>query len=206
MRNVDGNTLAALAQGSVVPRDFLWLVPRDRATGADHPVGFWSDVGTVEAQVIDPDTDTVLTRTYSGAGDLVEVGPVALISGLTVQTVSIRLSQITAEAAQAVRGYDLRRALVELHRGFLDPATGLQIAPALPWFTGEIDGAPIPTPAEGEAGAIDLRAVSHAQELTRTSPARRSDADQRLRDPSDGFFRHAATVGTWRVNWGQEGQ
>lgn len=203
MRDIDPNTLAALGTGQVVPRDFVWLEPRDRSTGTIHPVGFWSDVGSVNAQVIDPQTDVAVTRTYRGAGDLVAVSPVALAMGLVVQEVTITLSQVTPDAQQAVRGYDVRRALVELHRGYLDPASGLLVAPALPWFTGEIDGAPITTPPEGEEGAITLKAKSHAQELTRTSAAKRSDADQRRRDPNDAFFQHAAVVGTWKVKWGR---
>lgn len=206
MRDLDAATLAALQSGRVVPRDFLWLRPRDRDTGARVDLGFWSDLGTVAAQVIDPVTDLAVTRNYTGAGDLVSVGPVPLAAGFTVQTVTLRLSQVTAGAAQAVRGYDLRLAPVELHRGYMDPETGLLVAPAQCFFTGEVDDAPISTPPEGEEGEITVTLKSHAQELTRTNPAKRSDADQRKRNPNDGFFRHAATVGTWRVFWGQEGK
>ena len=205
MRAVDPATAMAIASGAVVPRDFLWLVPRNRDTGAEVPIGFWSDAGTVEAIVIDPETDLPVARPYVGAGDLVSVGAVPLAAGFAVQTVPITLSQITPGAAMAVRGYDLRRALVELHRGYLDPVSGLLVGPALPWFTGEIDDAPITTPAEGDEGAIRLTAVSHAQELSRTNPAKRSDADQRERSATDGFYQHAATVGSWRIYWGQEG-
>lgn len=206
MRALDPATAAALESGRIVPRDFLWLVPRDRDTGAARPMGFWSDLGGVEAIVIDPVTDLPIAREYSGAGDLISVGAVPLATGFAVQTVPITLSQITPGAAMAVRGYDLRRALVELHRGYLDPDSGLLVAPAQCWFTGEIDAAPITTPAEGEEGAITLTAVSHAQELSRTNPAKRSDADQRQRSPGDGFYRHAATVGSWTITWGQESE
>ncbi len=206
MRYLDPATLAALRSGHVAPRDFLWLSPRDRDTGALVPMGFWSDLGTVSAPVIDPETDAEITRSYTGAGDLVEVGAVPLAAGFAVQTVSLKLSQLTPGAAAAVRGYDLRRAPVELHRGYLDPTTGLLVGPAIPFFTGEVDDAPISTPAEGEEGAINITLVSHAQELSRTNPAKRSDADQRERAPGDGFFRHAAVVGSWRIDWGQKSQ
>lgn len=203
MRGIDAQTMAALASGYIAVRDFLWIEPRDRDTGQTVPFGFWSDVGTRAFDVIDPVTDAVLRRTYSGAGDLVRTGPVALAVGLAVQTVSITLSQLAPGALEVLRRYDLKRAPVELHRGWLDPRSRLQVAPALPFFEGVIDTAPLTTPAEGEEGQIALTAVSHAQELTRTNSATRSDADQRLREPTDGFFRHAAEIGNWRLFWGQ---
>lgn len=206
MRNLDAATLTALQSGHIAPRDFLWISPRDRDTGLRVPLGFWSDLGTVEATVLDPVTDAEITRSYTGAGDLIAVGAVPLAAGFAVQTVTLRLSQITPGAAQAVRGYDLRRAPAELHRGYLDPVSGRLVGPAVALFSGEVDAAPISTPAEGEEGEISITLVSHSQELTRTNPAKRSDADQRRRLASDGFFRHAAVVGSWQINWGQKGE
>lgn len=204
MRQIDSATDAALASGHIVPRDFLWIEARNRATGAPVERGFWSDLGTVQAPVLDPVTGQTTTRSYAGAGGLISVGPVALVTGFSVQTVDIQLSQIEAGAVDILRTYDLRRARVQLHRGYMDPASFLLVAPALPFFFGEVDQAPLTTPAEGQDGSITITATSHAQELTRSNPAKRSDADQRQRDAGDGFFRHAATVGSWRIFWGQK--
>lgn len=206
MRALDPAVQAALEAGALVPRDFLWIVARDRETGAPYGWGAWSDVGAVTAEVIDPVSRATVSRTYEGAGGLVEVGDVALISGLTVQVVDIRLSQIDQGAETILRSYDLRRAPVQLHRGFLDPQTHRLVAPAVPRFVGFVDEAPVTTPAEGAEGGIVLTCASHTQELARSSAAKRSDADQRLRNASDGFFRHAATVGSWKIWWGQEAQ
>jgi len=106
-----------------VPRDFLWITARNRATGAPVTWGAWSDVGTVSADVIDPASGATVTRTYEGGGAVIAIGNVQLVTGLTVQAVEISLSQLDAGAQQAVRGHDVRRAPVELHRGFLDPDT-----------------------------------------------------------------------------------
>jgi len=187
-----------------VPRDFLWITARNRATGAPVTWGAWSDVGTVSADVIDPASGATVTRTYEGGGAVIAIGNVQLVTGLTVQAVEISLSQLDAGAQQAVRGHDVRRAPVELHRGFLDPDTHRLVAPAVPRFVGFVDEAPITTPVEGGFGEIRLVCASQTQELTRSSTAKRSDADQRRRNASDGFFRHAATVGTWKIWWGQE--
>lgn len=203
MRSQDAATAAALQSGRVVPRDFLWIVPRDRGTGNPMPRGLWSDLGSVSAQVIDPATGDIEARSFTGAGDLVQMSPIALAAGWAVQSVDITFSQVTPEAAQIVRGYDARLAPVQIFRGFLDPVSGLLVAPARCYFVGQVDEAPIETPPEGEEGSITITALSHAQELSRTNPARRSDADQRLRSATDGFFRHAAAAGSWVVHWGQ---
>jgi len=203
MRSLSANVQAALEAGALVPRDFLWIVARDRSTGDPAPWGAWSGAGTVEADVIDPATGSTVSRTFEGAGSLVQVGAVPMVAGLTVQVVEIRLSQIAAGAEQLVRGYDVRRAPVQLFRGFLDASTQRLVAPAVPRFLGFVDEADVQSPAEGEEGAIVLTCASHAQELTRASPARRSDADQRGRVSTDGFYRHAATVGDWTIFWGR---
>jgi len=78
----------------------------------------------------------------------------------------------------------------------------LLTAPAIAEFVGFIDGAPIITPAEGGEGRILLNCASYTQEFTRSNSSKRSDADQRRRDPNDAFFQHVTTVGDWEVNWG----
>ena len=155
------------------------------------------------APVLDPATGGSVNRVYRGMGALVEVSPVVLVSGLTVQTVSISLNHLDPEIVALMQAYDLRRAAVELHRGFLDPVSMRLVAPAVPRFSGFVDEAPLTTPAEGGEGSIELICASHTQDLTRSSSAKRSDADQRRRSATDGFFRHAATVGQWTITWGQ---
>ncbi|MFP4275519.1 MAG: hypothetical protein ACLFRU_10890 [Paracoccaceae bacterium] len=206
MRPLDPSVQAALEAGALVPRDFVFVTARDRSDGSPVTWGAWSDLGTITADVIDPVTGVTVQRTYEGAGSLVAVSEVPLVTGLTIQTVQIELSQIAAGAEQLVRGYDIKRAPVELHRGFLDPATMRLVAPVVPRFLGFVDEAEILTPEEGGEGAMQLTCTSHAQELTRSSTSKRSDADQRRRSANDGFFRHAATVGTWKIFWGQKSE
>jgi hypothetical protein len=203
MRALDPSVQAALEAGTLVPRDFLWITARIRETGAPFEYGVWSDLGSVTAPVLEPSTGAQVNRVYRGMGALVEVSPVVLVSGLTVQTVSISLNHLDPEIISLLQAYDLRRAAVELHRGFLDPVSMRLVAPAVPRFSGFVDEAPLTTPAEGGEGIIELICASHTQDLTRSSSAKRSDADQRRRSATDGFFRHAATVGQWTITWGQ---
>jgi hypothetical protein len=202
MRNLDFEVQQALAKDTIAPRDFLWITVRERDTGNPVSYGAWSDAGAISADVINPADGTVENRTYRGVGAILEIGPVALVTGLIVQNVSIRLNHLDADTVELVRGYDARRAPIELHRGYLDTQTMRLLSPAVPVFSGFVDSAPIETPVFGNEGSIELICASHTQDLTRSNSAKRSDADQRLRNGSDGFFRHAATVGGWTITWG----
>lgn len=202
MRVLDENVQAALEAGTLVPRDFLWIKVRNRANNAPFSYGVWSDLGSVTVPVLEPSSGIEASRLYRGAGALVEISPVVMLSGLTVQTVTVSLSNLDSDVLALLQDFDMRRAPIELHRGYLDPVSMRLVAPAVPRFWGFVDEAPITTPAEGDVGGIELVCASQTQDLTRSSSAKRSDADQRRRSATDGFFRHAATVGQWSITWG----
>jgi hypothetical protein len=201
MRQLPTGALTALQSRNVTIRDFLWIEPRNRDTGAISQHGFWSDLGWVNAQVINPRTGLTVSRDFQGAGGLVQMSQIPMTSNLTVQTVTIAMSQIS-NANDLLRQYDLKQARVEVYRGLFAPASLVQLAPAFPRFVGYVDGAEVNTPAEGGEGGIELTCVSHSQEMSRYNPATRSDAYQQHRAPGDTFSRHAASVGTWELQWG----
>lgn len=197
---------AALAARRLLPRDFLSITARNRTTGEPETVNFWSDVSSVQALVLDPDTGIPVLRSYRGAGILIQISDIPAIAGVTVQRVTIRMSQLDEQVEQAVRLYDVKQARVEIHTGLLDPESRKLVSPAEPLFVGFIDEAPITTPAEGEDGGITLTCTSHTQELARSNPATRSHADQQVRAPGDDFFIDAAVVGDQDHYWGAVGQ
>lgn len=201
MRPLPAAALAALKERNVTVRDFLWIEARNRTTGALVPAGFWSDVGSRQAQVVNPRTGLAVMRTFEGAGGLIDISPIPMTSNLAVQTVTITLSQIARTDALS-RTYDIKQARIEIFRGLFKPATLVQLAPAYARFIGYIDGAPVNTPAEDGEGSIDITAVSHSQEMSRRNTATRSDADMKRKTPGDTFNRHAATVGKWDMKWG----
>lgn len=202
MRPVSVEAMAALRERAVTLRDFLWIVARDRDTGAEVPYGVWSDLGPISASVIDPETGAPVARGYEGAGGLVDISGVPLVSDLTAQTVTVTVSQV-ADINDLIRAYEVRRARIEVHRGLFHVGTLAQLTPAFPRFVGFVDEASIRTPPEGELGGIELTCVSHAQELGRSNTATRSDAHMQRRNPGDTFRRHAAAVGSWELRWGQ---
>jgi hypothetical protein len=205
VRNISAANYTALQSRQLMPRDFVWFVVRDRTTGAAVTDGYWSDVGTISAQYIDPDTGGIGTRTWVGAGALIQISDIPLVSNLTVQNITVTLSQVADRVNNLIRGYDCKQGRVEIYRGLFDPANRIMVAPAEPRFVGTIDDAPITTPAENADGDVSLTCTSNTAELTRINTDTRSDASQKLRAASDDFFVDVAVVGNWQHFWGREG-
>lgn len=202
MREISVENQVALNQRRLVARDFLWIVARNRVSGFPETVGFWSDVDNAAVSVIDPETLEPVTRTYYGAGGLVEINEIPAVSVIQVQDIEIKLSQLDELVEQAVRLYDVKLARVEIHRGLFDPDTRNLVAPALVRFVGVVNNLRITTPSENSDGAVFLSCVSLTQELTRANPATRSHEDQKTRSGSDNFFQDTAVVGDWELDWG----
>ncbi|UGA45951.1 hypothetical protein HU230_0007910 [Bradyrhizobium quebecense] len=195
----------ALAAGRLVARDFIWFVVRDRTTGAPVSDGYWSDLGSTTVDVIDPESGLVANRTFAGASSMISISDIPLVSTLTVQNVTVKLSQVSDRVNELVRGYDCKQGKVQIFRGLFDPDTNVMVGPAAPRFAGTIDEAPITTPPQGEIGDVSLSCTSNTQELTRSNPDTACDASQRLRSSTDNFFADVAVVGQWQQFWGKAG-
>lgn len=204
MRDIPAAAQVALEQNVIRVRDFIRFTVRDRDTGDEIVQGYWSDVGTVDANVINPETQVSEVASFDGAGTLISVGAIPLVSNLSVQGTSIELSQVS-DANSIVRQYDAKQGTVEVFRGLFEMNSRTQISEAYPRFFGFINEPEILTPAENEEGGITLSCVAHTQELTRFNPATRSDAYQKQRAATDTYRRHSATVGTWEIKWGAAG-
>lgn len=202
MRAISTENQLALNQRVLVARDFLWIVARNRETGAPETVGFWSDVENATLLVLDPDTLLPVYRNYYAAGGLIEINEIPAVSVIQVQDIEIKMSQLDELVQQAVRLYDVKQARVEIHRGLFDPDTRNLVAPALVRFVGVVNNLRITTASENSDGGVYLSCVSHTQELTRANPATRSHEDQKTRNASDFFFQDTAVVGDWELDWG----
>lgn len=201
-RSISDENFAAIQVSPLLPRDFVWLIARDRESGAPVAEGVWSGQGDFTAAVIDPHTGGSQDRQFFGSGALISVGDIPLVQGITVQTLTITLSGLDAGVNDYVRTYDLKQAEIQIFRGFLDPGTRKLVAPATPRFVGFIDDAPITTPKENTSGGITITATSNTQELTRANSDTRSDASQKLRSGTDNFYQDTAVVGGWTIFWG----
>jgi hypothetical protein len=203
-RSLSAEVQTALQKTKLVARDFLWVIARDRTDGSPVALGAWSDVGDITASVIDPLTGGSVSRSFTGAGTLVSISDIPLVQGITVQQITVTLSQVNAAVNDFVRTYDCKQAQVQVFRGLFDTDTRELVAPATPRFSGFIDAAPITTPAEGNEGSVTFTCTSNTQELTRSNSDTSSDASQRLRSSTDNFFQDVAVVGDWQFFWGKQ--
>lgn len=202
---LDANTIAAIqSRTAIQPVNFLWITAKNRSTGNPETLGLWSGWDTIDAQVLHPDTMAPVERTYHAGGGVLEWPAIPLESDLSIRTIRIRLSQINTAVLDAIQGYDAKHAPVEIHRGYLDPDTGLMVAPAVPRFLGWINAAPKRIPPVGGEGGIELAVVSHTRALTKTNPLKRSDEYQQKRS-GDRFRRYTDVAGGWlaNVHWGE---
>lgn len=207
MKELDPAVQAHLAarKGTQAVR-FVWVEAKNRSTGAVETMGLSQLDDTTTETVINGRTLLPTSRVYQGVGANLRVPPIPLTTDFTVRTIRVGLSQISAAAQQLVRGYETRRAPIEIHLGYCDPETGLLLAPPRPIFVGWVNGNPITTPAANSEGGIDVECVSYVRKLTFTNPAKRSDEQQKLRQ-NDRFRRYTDVAGGWvaNISWGEEG-
>ncbi len=204
MRSVGANTVNYVnGRAGVITRQFVWLIAKNRGTGADETVGFWNGPYDISVNVISGQTGNPEIRTYVGAGSLLEIDDIALVSDLTIQTLRVKLTQTNAAVNNAIRGYDSRNAKIEVHYGLFDKATRLLVDLPYPHFVGEVNKAPITRAKVGTSGGVIAECVSRVRELTRINPAKKSDETQKLRS-GDRFRRYSGVADQWAIWWGEE--
>lgn len=206
MKNISSaflSSLEAVRDGSIIPVQFVWFQAKDRASGNPAELGLWTWDEDIQATVLSGTTGAPVSRTYYGAVNL-EVSEIPYVSDLTIQTVTVSMSQIADATQQLVRGYDLRLAKCEIHEMTYNPSTGqLSSDPELA-FLGQVDSAPITTPKVGEDGSIDISVVSDAiSMLSRVNP-RKSSYEGQKRRSDDEWGKYSSTVATWDIPWGKK--
>lgn len=205
MRTIPANTLSVLQNAGtngIEVRDFVWF----ETVGTPYRYGFYSDIEpAVSVAVIDGQTGATATREYLGAGALHSVSDITLTVGLNIYSVSIVLSNVHPTVQEMVRGRDIRNARVEIHRGIINPATGLLADPPIVNFIGTVNKATPRRPPAGGEGGVTITAVSALNELTRTNPAKFSDATISRRG-GDRLLRYVDIMGDVRLHWGAEQQ
>lgn len=183
----------------------VWITARNRATGAQESLGLWS--GDDHQDVI---IDGV-TRTYYGAGGLLDIDQITAKVGLEVRMLQLRMTPTTEEVALLLRGYDARLAPVEIHRALFDPETMALIAPPRRRWKGWADEVSITLGPEDDNGLAEGVAVvsiaSNARAGTRGLTLKQSDESQKLRGlpggGADRFYKYTDVSGAVKVKWGE---
>jgi len=171
---------------------------------ADRAFGFTDFGEDVITNIVDGETLQTVSRNYYGDNaPIVKMDPIPMKIGLSVDTTQVVLNHLHPAVQLMTRGYDIRNARVQIHRGYLDPVSMLLASAPRCRRLGQVNTNPTRIPEVGGQGDTTLRIVSHTRELTKTNPAKRSDETQRLRD-GDRFRRYSGTAGMWDIFWGEE--
>jgi len=207
MKDLGSNTFQALQaapRNGLVVRDLVWIKARNRDTGLQEEIGLWAGKVPLAVPVIDPETgaSTGNDRVYQPLGQL-SVPSIPAGMALEVRTIRIKISRLSDAVINAIRLYDARMAVIEIHRGVFDVDTGQIVDPALCRFSGYVNAAPIDIPKKGSDGGIELECVSRSRILTRTSGLLFSMETLKKR-MSDLFGSYLDVAGAWRIWWGQD--
>jgi len=199
MRNLPSAVAAHLAAaGTGMHVEILvWLVARDRATGAPEPFGFWTGA---DHQVIAVAGEG---RTYYGAGALLEVDPVTSSAAQLSRSWQFKVSQLDPTVAEAVRAYDARLAPVEVHEWHWNPETNLPLAEPVRVIRGTVMDLSVPTPPAGQQAEATVRIVTDAWRLTRGLPLMRSHEALLARTAGADSFRRYGNLTGVPVTWGE---
>lgn len=208
MQNKSAAYMTALenaAERGLVVRKLAYFRAKRRDNGASVSRGFWNGEDTMNFTVLNGFTGLQETRAYIGDGSLLGTSDLIYVSDLTIQRATISLSQIAVAAQQMVREYDLRLAKVEIHEYLLDPDTRLPVSIELPDFLGEVEKAPLTTPAAKAEGSIEIDCVSDAiSMLSRSNPRKASyEGHKVLRGDEWGLYRTAMET-IVNIPWGQK--
>ncbi|MEO1687789.1 MAG: hypothetical protein AAFU61_07780 [Pseudomonadota bacterium] len=188
--------------GALMFRDYLTIEVRRATNNRPVEFGFWSGHDQTKAQVENPISGQTETKTFEGAGALIQIGPVPRTADLQAHEINITVSAIDERMVSVVQGYLVQRASIVLYRGVHDPATRLLAAPAFPEYVGDVIDMQVTVPGPGESGQIDLTCISELEQLTDYSPIYRGPGSQRRRAPGDAFYDDVG--GTPTVDWGVE--
>lgn len=199
MRAIHPDILAHLQARSPMNAALLvWFEARNRSTGLPETAGFWSGPDHREFSV------GGAARTYHAAGSMISVPPLIGETGLNVRTTRLSFSPLSPEVQVAIRGYDTRRAPVEMHVVYFDAETDAQIGTPQRVFKGRVSGITLPRAAVGGEAAAEVAVSSAAEALIRTVALKRSDAALRARVAWDGFRRYTDVSGVVETVWGEE--
>jgi len=196
--------IAAYSSRQIISRNLIYVVPKDRSTGAPQEFGFWDGIDDVTMDVRDGLTGSIVPRNFSSKGAVLTIGDISLSDTLNVAAMQISLSNLNANVEAAIRTYEMRNAPIQVYRALFNtdsPSTLVDYPRCR--FVGYVDTLSINQPAAGGEASAVLNCVSCTRELTRRNTELRSHESQQRRHSGDAFFKYAGATGQVQVFWGQ---
>lgn len=188
MKSFPTGATTALAAGQVI-------VAAAAMFGGSINRGFWGGFGELSFV-----NEAGQPETYAGLGDRAFAQAMGGALGGAEQGVELVLSGIDPEV-QAQLDMSLLRGCPVVIRQLIFSGSGAVLLAHPVYLRGRVDSAPTEWTPGGEA-TLTLGIEGAARGLGRRSERMRSDADQRLIDPNDGFFARVAYAGEKQVVWG----
>ena len=180
----------------------LGLIARTEMVLFDLPapfgkVGFFSGIGTIVFAGV----------TFHGAGTLFEIDRLGGALDGTAIGLSVRLNgdartDLDATALAQIETVPYQGRPFWLYRRYMQPETYAEIANEL-FFRGYIDVIEHHITEGGEV-FLEAKIESRSLDLGRSGYRMRTDSDQRLLDPTDGFFRSIGTVSKREIKWANQ--
>lgn len=183
MKSFSTSAMAALESGEAITVGAVEI-------GSDPIIRVWGGLRpiTFDDRTFDPVGDRGLVRVAGGA------------LGSSAQNITLRLSGIEPEILALLDASEVQGAPTVLWRLIFDGA-GQQLLDYHVWARGRLDTLPREEEIGGTA-AIEGTLETAARGLGRRGSRMRSDADQRLIDPDDGFFKNVAYAAEKKLYWG----
>ena len=190
MRNISTPTLQAIGRGEYA---HTWLIPFDFPEGL---FGFWGGAGTL----------TISGVNYTGAGSLLSIDQIDMGVDLAASPITVTLravpeSSLTPDVLANIDNYAYKNRPATLSLVYFNPVDGT-IVTVIPWWQGYVDIIDHQEQVGGEytlIGRLEPKSLDHS----RIGHRMRSDADQRLIDPNDAFFEHAAITPSEQLPYGR---
>jgi len=158
--------------------------------------GFWPGFGTL----------TVNSVPYVGAGSLIELAQLDMGSDLSASPITIKLRSVPEAALSpdilpTIDNYAYKNRPVHITLAYFDRATGALVT-AIQWWQGYIDQIEHDQTVGGEYALI-AHCEPASLDHSRIGYRMRSDTDQKLIDPADRFFEHAAITALQQIPYGR---
>lgn len=183
MKTIASAAMAAIEAGEAIVSGAVEIL-------CDPPVRVWGGYGTL---TLDGDD-------YIGVGDRGLAQQSAGAIGGFAQGMTLSLSGIDPAAIELLDSDEIKGAALVLYR-LIFASDGKTLLDAAVFDRGRVDGIESMEKI-GAAALISLAIESAARGLGRSGSRQRSDADQRLINATDGYFRAAAYAAEKMLYWG----
>ncbi len=183
MKSISAPALQALADGTAI-------VVGAVEVASDPPVRVWGGNGPIEigGNAFDPIGDRSLVQVAGGA------------LGSSAQGITLSLSGIEEHVLELLDADEVEQASATLWR-LIFAGDGRTLLDAHVWARGRLDEL-VREDDVGGTSTLSASLETAARGLGRGGGRMRTDADQRLVKPNDGFFRKVAFAGELTLYWG----